>query len=117
MDKITKEALEKAIQKWEFQIAKLVILKGEPMTHHTLPVEECPLCVLFNDRLNCLGCPVRDKVGQTYCYGTPYYDAINLKCAYATNNVPINDRLIDAYTEEVNFLKSLREDCEEPCSE
>ena len=68
MNPETRKALKGSIKKWE-KIVKSTkaVDKGD---------ENCPLCSLFFDKINCGDCPVKISTGQGCCSGTPY-DAWN----------------------------------------
>jgi hypothetical protein len=57
------EALEKSIEKWQ------KIYDG---TGFDAGVDDCELCIVFNDFLNCTDCPVFIRTGRNFCNGTPY---------------------------------------------
>lgn len=61
MDARTLEALKGSIAKWEG------ILKGKP----DRGIDDCVLCQVFV-RDSCLGCPVRDRSGHSFCEETPH---------------------------------------------
>jgi len=80
----TLKALKGSILKWE------KIVKG---TGTNEGPRNCPLCKLFWFS-DCLGCPVKDKVKQSYCDGTPFRQYCR-------------GRNIDSARAELDFLKSL----------
>lgn len=116
MDAKTSEALEASIAKWERNA-----VVSEPK-QYTFTWEDCPLCVLFlgGVKERCDGCPVKAKTGQASCDGTPYYPAQQAAQAWdwavfedgghSARTVALRDKARAAAREEVEFLKSLRED-------
>lgn len=63
-----REALDGSISKW----FKIVNGTGEDNG-----ADDCPLCHLFNGRINdrsynCNGCPIREDTGKDFCDNTPY---------------------------------------------
>lgn len=55
------EAIRGSIAKWEG------IINGSGVDEGT---DNCPLCAMFL-AAQCSGCPIRDKMGKSYCRGTP----------------------------------------------
>lgn len=86
MDKRTLKALKGSIKKWEKIVDGTGTDKGP---------DNCPLCKLFFDSTDCLGCPVNNATGKTGCRGTPYDDY----SLAADKHVPA--------LAELDFLKSL----------
>lgn len=99
MDERTRVALEGSIKKWEEIVAG---------TGVDLGYNNCPLCAEFLKKNNvneenCVGCPVRERTGKTYCSDTPYDD---------WSDTPYDDwsecRARKYAQAELDFLKSLR---------
>jgi len=63
----------------------------------------CALCFRYYD-LDCEGCPVYKRTGYTECSDTPY---VNVCRAIRDRNKII---LLEAIDDEIEFLKSLKED-------
>lgn len=102
MDERTRWALECSIKKWER------ILRGEISDRGHM---NCRLCSIFlyqnmSDKYMCTGCPVAEKVQMRGCHGTPYYDFYHA----SPSGWAITPKAIEAAEEELNFLRSLRED-------
>ena len=71
MDERTLEALKGSIAAWEQKLAN-----PDPSVI-SVGITACPLCTIFFDEkdnrsYHCSGCPVRETVGATLCYRTPY---------------------------------------------
>lgn len=68
---VGKAALEASVVKWE-----LVVLGFIPVAS----LHNCPLCALYNtyaapdveEEDSCIGCPIAQDTGVTYCENTPY---------------------------------------------
>ena len=105
MNKKTLKGLEGSIEKWRKIVAKEGMDKG---------TENCPLCRIFFDYIDCSGCPVAKATGEGFCEKTPYqwWHAHQIKC-HSTDNwgkdkkneCPTCTRLARA---ELKFLESLR---------
>ena len=65
-------ALRKSVLKWE----KIVSTLEDPtrLTVTDKGDEDCACCKEFleSDLENCKGCPVREKTGESLCWGSPY---------------------------------------------
>lgn len=68
MDKKKLEALLGSIMHWEDN-AVAVSPSGASISS-----QDCDLCYIYIFT-NCVGCPIADKTGFTYCRDTPYKDA------------------------------------------
>lgn len=100
MNKRTLKALQDSIKKWE------MIRAGELEDEGCL---NCPLCTLFHSNTgrdtHCEGCPVKEKSGKPYCFGTPYTKWQNL-CLDNAWFADTPQKKAQA-TREITFLKSL----------
>lgn len=98
MDDKTLEALKGSIAKWEG------ILVGTTEDHGT---DNCPLCQLFycSGQAYCIGCPVNDKTGLTFCGGSPYADFEECEVEFS-GKIKNDDHRIIAKA-ELAFLQSL----------
>lgn len=98
----TMEALEGAIKKWEKIYAGVGIDEG---------VDNCPLCELFDDAYDCIGCPV-DYVTNEGCQGGPYSDWYwHHRFSHDSANHPFIiecAKCTEIALSMVNYLKSLR---------
>lgn len=99
----TLEALRGSIAKWEGIVAGTVQDEGPA---------NCPLCIRFNrtvnERVNCSGCPVRDRTEQHGCTGSPYDDFENYMGLVEEGEEELDEaRKKDLAQEELDFLKSL----------
>jgi len=77
-----------------------------------LPIgpDDCAWCRLFNSLKSrsddCIGCPIYERTGKQYCYGTPYwavddaYDAVR----YASGT---KAKLCRAIREQLALIRSL----------
>lgn len=63
MKKATRTALEGSIKKWEDVLAGKIKEMGP---------ENCPLCDIFYNRVNCGKCPVKVSTGAPTCENSPY---------------------------------------------
>lgn len=98
MKKLTLEALNKSIAHWER------LAGGNRNPGEGLGVDQCDLCKLFHseDRLiTCDGCPVKERTGQVWCVGTPYYHVVDSDSDYDT------PEFMEAARLELEFLRSL----------
>lgn len=115
MDQETREALEGSIRKWEAIVAGTGVDKGSV---------NCPLCQKFcagryrSDA--CIGCPVRERTGRSYCEETPYVRYVEAEEALAyypgmsaAMRAKWADQREKAAKEELEFLRSLRPDLEQ----
>lgn len=98
MDRRTLTALKKSIEHWE-RNAQCTAKEAK------VGAEFCALCSLFNTEElppeeTCVGCPVREKTGESHCNGSPYFKAV-----MSTHNGDAAWR--SAAGEELAFLKSL----------
>lgn len=112
------EALEASIAKWEENL----------LAKHPLDVKvgwsDCALCHLFHweatsqfvFEATCVSCPVFEKTGQTFCYGSPYKEVLSKRMEWsdAWHDDPTAEHESErkacmvAVQAEINFLKSLR---------
>lgn len=95
MDERTAQALEESIKHWEENVERAERNEGL-----LLGPDDCALCGLFWKK-DCVGCPVSERTGKLSCDGSPYYDV-----STAMTNVA----RVSACLDELNFLKSLREE-------
>ena len=98
----TRKALEGSIAKWQ------AIVDG---TGENQGPQNCPLCWMFRDD-ECRGCPVRERSGRHYCYGTPYtsfedLDIAALECQDDDVRKALLVQRGVAAQAELDFLKSL----------
>lgn len=117
MDARTLEALKGSIAKWEAIVAGTGVDHGQ---------DNCPLCALFSDEEDangdsCDGCPVRQVTGFSSCFFTPYEQWAHLNYAkyirtpYASKEWTANTGdLRDAAQAELDFLRSLLPDADQP---
>lgn len=91
----TLEALKGSIEKW-----RKIVEEGA----RDYGGEDCPLCDLFCDDANCVGCPVSAAAGEIYCKGTPYMEWHRVSGRYAIADTP---EKIAAARAELDFLRSL----------
>lgn len=109
MNKETKEALEKAIDKY----TKHVELVNQHINKNTtimaiginIGPQSCSLCNLFYEH-DCKGCPIYNKTGIILCQNSPYKEIEWLFCSKR----PITQSTVEAFESELNFLISLREE-------
>ena len=105
MDKETLEALKGSIKKWE------EIVEG---TSPDNGIEDCLLCHLFNEKyknhfvgiIECKGCIISEKVGNSGCEDTPYefwYEYIFSRDMCMV----FDEESKQLATDELEFLKSL----------
>ena len=66
-----KTALAFSIKKWEFMVRHL---KNGKRVNYDGSAWTCSLCTLYLNKVSigCEGCPVREKTGRNFCYGTPF---------------------------------------------
>lgn len=102
MDGTTLNALKQSIEKWE---RNAVVETPEDLM---MGPDSCPLCQLFW-RGDCVGCPVMDRTGETYCDGSPYDDAefAAVRWSLAPENESLRGEAHAASRAEVAFLRSL----------
>lgn len=111
MDKTTTmQALEASIAHWE---ENLQAAKDKQYDKLCSGAQNCALCELFFGE-DCVGCPVAEASESSECRNTPYTKAekvMNMYQRYQRNGDgdDISD-LTNAIQEEVDFLKSLREE-------
>ena len=98
MDEKTLTALQGSIKKWE------KIVSGKGVDRGT---ENCPLCAVFLPR--CDGCPVKERTGRGFCYGSPYDDFSNTFSDTWGESIHKADtpKRKRAALKELKFLKSL----------
>ena len=103
MNAETLKALKSSIAKWEKIVAGTGTDNGS---------SDCPLCALFNssrNKVECEGCPVKERTGMRYCDGSPYYEwsneatRLNLRGPVAASS----PGLLRAAKKERAFLKRL----------
>jgi hypothetical protein len=95
MNAETLAALRGSIAKWQ------AIVDG---TGEDNGAENCPLCQMFRtDKNLCTGCPVAEKTGRPFCWGSPYRDFVESESD--------KDALIAAKA-ELAFLQSLLPEAE-----
>ena len=94
------EALEASITHWEENLA------AKTLKEVSVGADACALCSLYNKNGGCTGCPVKEKTGHNFCWGTPYIGVgAAMSCWQATDD----DTLFrDVAQKEIDFLKSLR---------
>ncbi len=96
MDAKTLAALRGSIRKWQGIVAGTIQDHGS---------QNCPLCKLFAFD-GCEGCPVADKVNDTFCDSTPYVEYIETE--------PYSDEERRLAQVELDFLISLLPEGELP---
>jgi len=104
MNKKTHKALKGSIRKWED------IVKGEGSDNG---IENCPLCEMLYFNIECDGCPVKEKTGMDYCYGSPYDEWIKHHKERHTISYPLKiecEKCKEIAIKELEFLKSLLEE-------
>lgn len=81
MDLQQLKALDKSIEKW--QKINLILYTTDP-TKALIEdgAHDCECCVQFRKRTGCLGCPVAQYTGESYCSKTPYVSWINVYADY-----------------------------------
>lgn len=92
MDAETLAALKGSIAKWEAIVAGTGREDGP---------NNCPLCKMFYFKVDCKGCPVRERTGKEACQGTPYEDFVRAR------NRGWSGVMADEAQHELDFLKSL----------
>ena len=95
MDQETAQALEKSIKHWEENVE--CAREGRETD---IRQSSCALCNLFFHK-ECVGCPVSEKTGTDTCKLTPYD-----KVFYSRGT----EEHLSVCIDELNFLKSLREE-------
>lgn len=119
MNEKMKAALEASIEKWEGLVKSHEdkIWPEKPNSYN------CPLCIEVDLQIDingccsgcCSGCPIFLKTGRERCDMTPY---INYAMSYLAKNSALlknkHLQLAKFAQEEVNFLKSLRENDAQP---
>ena len=109
MNERTREALERSIKHWEDMLTE-----RNPVRIF-LGIEDCALCNIYIDDIECGKCPAALKTGYERCRETPYYKAWEAWNAW-THEYNRDEDTEYKYTfraacrEEIQFLKSLRED-------
>ena len=105
----THEALDMAIEKWEFVLGLLVdshLVDSHPNEPPSDGgVTSCPLCSKFYFKHHCAGCPVHEYTGQPQCCDTPYSEWLWVDQRRFKDNVTMG-RVIAA--KEIEFLKDVR---------
>ena len=112
MENKTLTALQESIKKWRKN------LKVEKFFDFKIGANHCPLCELFvygqPIENKCNGCPIKEKTGNSSCYGTPYYEFLeNLHNAMWVPNEENENyaeklkNLRRSIKREIAFLKSL----------
>lgn len=99
MDVVTLGALRGSIEKWR----RIVVGTDEDRG-----ASNCPLCHEFLAK-SCRGCPVRERTGKMFCWGTPYGEYSDL--TDEEERSPLGRALAKA---ELEFLQSLLPPTEEP---
>ena len=97
----TSQALEDSIAHWERLVA------GAKQEDETIYSSSCALCKLFLKN-RCIGCPVMVKTGLPVCRNTPWNDCDEVLDQYGYNSPEFRA----AAAEQLEFLKSLREEVE-----
>jgi hypothetical protein len=92
MDAATLEALQRSIEAWEGIVAGTAVADEQSSNP--------ALCAMFV-KDHCEGCPVRERTGDSLCYGSPHED---YDLAVEVGDEPSKARYARA---EVEFLKSL----------
>ena len=121
MNSLAKDLLEQSIVKYKNYIDKFQEIKGSTITQQyfdeNFPIGKryCALCHEFNNHriliLNelslCFGCPVYEKTKTQFCENTPFDKIFNM--CDILDDLVIDDNLINSFTDELNFLISLRD--------
>lgn len=68
------DALTKSIEHWYYN------WEHSPYIH--TGAEYCECCIQFADN-ECEGCPISEYTGKVGCWGTPYYDVVNIEGTYS----------------------------------
>lgn len=105
MNQKTLTMLQKSIEHWERNAAE----KPEDASTRAA---DCALCGVFNNSYtaenDCLGCPVYEKTGETFCEGSPYPRADTaLRIWRRFPNSLREKEWREAARDELEFLKSL----------
>jgi len=108
----TAQALEKSIKHWEENLQ--AALDNEPDSVH-VGAAACALCNKFAGQEKryddkCVGCPIYTKTGEKHCAGTPYRWVVYHQDRALERIDGSEDDLVKACKEELDFLKSLREE-------
>ena len=106
-DKETEAALDGSIAKWEAIVAGNSGDKG---------TSNCPLCIKFaddecSDGHECAGCPVRKRVNDYGCVGTPYMSWLDYQRDSGKKFMPykvFDDKSLRLAQAELDFLRSLK---------
>ncbi len=96
MNTKTLKALEESIEHWQ---------RLADGCEEEIGCRSCPLCKLFIQD-NCNGCPVAEKTGVKYCYGSPY-QLRDLDSFMGDDEKSHNPSFLKAAKEEVEFLRSM----------
>jgi hypothetical protein len=112
MDDKTLTALQESIKNWQ---KNLKIAKKGSIFDFKIGANHCPLCELFiygqPVENKCNNCPIKEKTGNSSCYGTSYYEVLkNLHDAMYAPNEDFAEKLKNlrcSTKREIDFLKSL----------
>jgi hypothetical protein len=112
MNKETKKALQKCIDKYEgyVKIAEDNLNEiSKEFEFFDYGIHSCALCSMFynprdTDVVICKECPVFDSTKQTGCKNTPYEV---IETIISEDSYLISPKLITLFHREVDFLKSL----------
>lgn len=89
-------ALKSSIKHW------VRLSTGKRRSNEDTGVNHCALCKIYHSG-ECEGCPVSEKTGQTYCDGSPFEAAVEVKHKYGISSKQFKQ----AAKRELKFLKSL----------
>lgn len=104
MDAIALKALRESIAHWERNVA------AETPEDVRLGAENCACCAAVYDNIesDCIGCPIHEKTGKSYCVGTPYEKADVAFFSWLHKNTDATrDAWRVAAQAELDFLRSL----------
>ena len=107
MNKRTAKALEASIAHWKRMKANEMLDDCEEPS-----VDECPLCLIFNDPNQsrfCEGCPVYESTKRIYCADTPYNDARLAWIDWNHGKPRARAKFRRAAGRMIEFLESLRD--------
>jgi hypothetical protein len=105
MNKKTLAALKKSIRHWEDNLKK-----AKAGMAFSFDGSDCDLCA---SHPRCVGCPVKDRSGQTGCHGTPWegikghYCSFKHKCDFGHVITHPCQTCVELVQKELDFLKSL----------
>lgn len=110
MDNKTLAALKASIKHWQENV------EAKTPGQIRLGADNCALCAIFNqDKENCVGCPVSEKTGHSYCEGTPYEEAVCKYAIFSTDpSIKKKKEWRAAAQAELDFLISLLPEGETP---